>query len=139
MSKQKSEISDIKLIEMKVFTRKFSSLTSVEYQNQIPWPIKRVFFIASEELDERGNHAHKKCHQALLCINGEVSVKCFDGENEVSINLEFLRNLMLVPPGIWLTINFQPGSSIAVLASDEYLEEDYIRNLEDFQVFRRSI
>lgn len=139
MSEHKSEISDIEFIKMKVFTRKFSSLTSVEYQKQIPWPIERVFFIASEELDERGNHAHKKCHQAILCINGEVTIKCFDGENKVSYNLENFRNLMLVPPGIWLTINFQPGSSIAVLASENYLEEDYIRNLEDFHVYRRSL
>jgi hypothetical protein len=135
----KSDISGVEVKALNVFSREASQLSSVEFEKEIPWPIRRVFFIASQEDLERGNHAHKECIQAIICLTGEVDVYCSDGLEEKCFRLLKLSELLVVPPGIWVKLNFRPGSSITVLASQEYAEIDYIRSWEEFQAYRLSL
>ena len=139
MESKKSDISGIELKALNVFSRGASQLSSVEFEKEIPWSIRRVFFIASQEEQERGNHAHKACIQAIICLTGEVDVYCSDGLEEKCFRLLQMTELLVVPPGIWVKLNFRPGSSITVLASQEYVEMDYIRSWEEFQAYRLSI
>ncbi len=138
MKSLKNKISEIELIDLKVFSRETSQLSSVEFEEEIPWPIQRVFFIAGPEEIERGNHAHKECIQAIICLIGEVDIYCSDGESEKRFHLGNLSQLLIVPPGIWVKLKFNPGSSVSVLASHKYLETDYIRSWEEFQKYRLS-
>lgn len=134
----KSKVSDIELKKLTVFARGSSQLSSLEFEKEIPWPIRRVFFIASHGAQDRGDHAHKECIQAIICSAGKVHIHCFDGEKEKSFQLCNLGELLLVPAGIWLKINFQPESSITVLASQEFLESDYIRSWNEYMKYRLS-
>ena len=138
MKSVKNNISEIELKDLKAFSRETSQLSSVEFEEEIPWPIQRVFFITSPEEIERGNHAHKECIQAIICPIGEVDIYCSDGEREKRFHLSNLSQLLIVPPGIWIKLKLNPGSSISVLASHKYLELDYIRSWEEFKKYRLS-
>lgn len=111
-------------------------MSSLEFEKEIPWQIQRVFFINCVEKQNRGDHGHKLCIQAIVCLTGTVSIDCSDGMEEETYKLSSLSEILIVPPGIWLKIEFQPGSTIAVLASEKYSESDYIRNWEEFQEYR---
>ena len=138
MQNLKSKISDIEVKTLSVFSRKSSQLSSLEISQEVPWPIQRVFFITCLQEEVRGEHAHKECIQAILCTVGHVEIACLDGEEEKVYSLNSIEKLLIVPPGIWIKINFQPGSSITVLASEKFAESDYIRNWEEFQKYRQA-
>ncbi len=138
MQNLKNKITDIEIKTLSVFSRKSSQLSSLEMIQEISWPVKRVFFITCSKEEVRGEHAHKECIQAILCTVGHVEIACHDGEEEKIFSLSHIGDLLVVPPGIWITINFQPGSSITVLASEEFAESDYIRDWEEFQKYRQS-
>ena len=139
MKDVKTRISDIELKEIDVFSRGESNLATIEFERNVPWPIQRVFYISSLDKDERGNHAHKDCIQAIICLTGEVEIICFDGEEEVTIILKGLDKLLIVPSGIWIKLIFDPGTVISVLANQKYDEQDYIRDWQDFQVYRSTL
>lgn len=139
MNDVKSKISDIELKEIDVFSRGESSLATVEFERNVPWPIQRVFYISSLDKVERGNHAHKNCIQAIICLIGKVEIICFDGKGEVSIILNGLDKLLIVPPGIWIKLIFEPRTVVSVLANQKYDEQDYIRDWQDFQVYRSTL
>jgi hypothetical protein len=67
-----------------------------------------------------------------------VEIACLDGQDEKIFSLNNIGELLIVPPGIWIKINFQPGSSITVLASENFAESDYIRNWEEFLKYRQA-
>lgn len=138
MQNVKTRVSDIEIKTLSVFSRKSGQLSSLEISKEISWPVQRIFFITCLQEEVRGEHAHKKCIQAIFCTIGSVEIVCFDGEVEKSFNLKSMGEILIVPPGIWIRINFQSGSSIAVLASEKFAESDYIRNMEDFQKYRQS-
>lgn len=135
----KSKVSDIEIKVIDVFSQGESKLASVEFERNVPWPIQRVFYISSLDEVERGNHAHKECIQAIICLSGEVEIVCFDGEEEVNIILNGLDRLLIIPSGIWIKLKFKPETVISVLANQKYDEQDYIRNWQDFQVYRSTL
>ena len=138
MDRVKSKIADIELRNLSVFSREVSTLSSLDLEKEFPWSVQRVFFINSTQEQARGDHAHKECIQAIVCLSGEVEIYCHDGEEEASFNLSNLGQLLMVPTGIWLKIKFQAGSSITVLASQKFFEPDYIRSWEEFKRYRLS-
>lgn len=135
----KTKISDIELKAIDVFSQGESNLASVEFEKNVPWPIQRVFYISSLDKVERGNHAHKECIQAIICLTGEVEILCFDGEEEARILLNGIDKFLIVPSGIWIKLIFAAGTVISVLANQKYDERDYIRNWQDFQIFRSTL
>ncbi len=138
MQKNKSKINHIEVKALPVFSRNSSQLSSLEMIEEISWPPKRIFFVTSLQNEIRGGHAHKECIQAILCTVGHVEITCRDGEEEKIYNLNNIGELLVVPPGIWISIDFQPGSSITVLASEKFAESDYIRDWEEFQKYRHA-
>lgn len=101
----------------------------------IKFEFKRVYFL--HNLDPgitRGHHAHKELWQILLVTSGRFSIEVWDRKGtKFLFELEAFGDGLLLPPGYWRV--FQPlttDSTMAVFASHEYLEIDYIRNLEDF-------
>jgi dTDP-4-dehydrorhamnose 3,5-epimerase-like enzyme len=101
----------------------------------IEFEFKRVYFL--HDLDPgitRGHHAHKELWQILLVMGGRFSIEVWDRrDSKFSFELEAFGDGLLIPPGYWRI--FQPlaaQSSMAVFASHEYLEADYIRSLDEF-------
>lgn len=110
------------------------------YNNKtIPFVIKRIYYlydIAKEET--RGAHAHKQLFQLLIAAAGTFNVELDDANKKQIFCLNNPSEGLLIVPGIWRNLtNFSVGSVALVLVSEYYTEDDYIRNYEDFMVYRR--
>lgn len=110
------------------------NLTYVYNNIHLPFDVKRIFY--SYDIpggESRGAHAHKECHQFLIAASGSFEVALDDGVNKRTVLLNRPFYGLHVPPGIWAAEQgFSSGSICLVLASEGYLEDDYIRNYEDF-------
>ena len=134
MLNDRASISDVKISSSNLFSKGSGILTALSSKN-IGWKIERIFFISSELPEERGDHAHKTCKQVFVCVSGEVSIVCNDGNSEKEFQLSGLGNNLYVPPGIWVNINMSSKTSIAVITDKTYDESDYIRNWDDFMIY----
>ena len=110
------------------------SLTFLEAKKDIPFEIKRVYYIygvANEA--RRGFHAHKKLEQCLICVHGNCTILLDDGTERQETTLSDPGEGLYVGPGIWREMyDFSPGAVLLVLASDYYDESDYIREYSLF-------
>lgn len=113
-------------------TDKYGNLTPVEELVDIPFNIKRVYYITKVAKDiTRGFHAHRKLHQVLICLNGSVNIKVKTPREEAEFILDNPSVGLYIGPYIWREMyNFSEGAVLLVLASDYYHEDDYIRNFD---------
>jgi len=111
------------------------SLVALEGNHEIPFSIKRVYYMYNiKEGASRGCHAHKKLQQLLICINGQCSILLDNGLEKQEIVLSKKTEGIYIPPGIWHEIHACTTDVIIIsLASDYYDESDYIRNYDDFR------
>lgn len=113
------------------------ALTVIEAQKDVPFEIKRVYYIYNVEQDaRRGFHAHKKLEQYLICVNGSCKVDIDDGSEKSTVCLDNPNEGIYVGPKMWHEMyDFTDEAVLLVLASDYYDEADYIRNYGDFLQF----
>ncbi len=100
------------------------SLTVIE--KNVPFDIKRVFFIYNVDDSKRGFHKHKKTRQVAICIKGSC---------DILIEKETVQKFSLKNPEIGLLIepedyhwmeNFSDGTVLLILASEYFEYNDYI-------------
>lgn len=129
-----SSIHQCKLITLSRHHHENGNLTVVEDFNEVPFKIKRVYYLYDiPGGEERGGHAHKALYQLIVAISGSFTVNITDGKESKSITLNRPYEALLIVPGIWRTLdNFSSGSVCAVIASELYDENDYIRNYDEF-------
>jgi dTDP-4-dehydrorhamnose 3,5-epimerase-like enzyme len=113
------------------------SLTVGEVERELPFIPKRyfiVFNVPSREL--RGEHAHKKCAQFLICVAGSCQLLLDDGVNRREVLLNEPSQGVYMPPHIWGTqYQFSPDAALLVFASDLYDPADYLRTYEEFLTY----
>ena len=81
----------------------------------------------------RGNHAHKKTHQFVVCLAGMIKAMLWDRDGKRSFTLNSPAAGLYVPPMTWLTLVNQSAATVClVLASTAYEDVDYIRDKDDF-------
>jgi len=133
-TKSSTPINGVEIYYFKKIIDPRGSLSVGEFQKGIPFIPKRyflVFDVPNAEL--RGEHAHKKCHQFLICINGSCSVLADDGNDKTEINLNSKNLGLYLPPMIWgVQYKYSKDAILLVFASHYYDETDYIRNYNDF-------
>ena len=96
--------------------------------------LKRLFSIKSKKNSIRGNHAHKKCTQIIICINGACEVETNNGRKKKSFFLNNPELGLLIPPMVWSTQKYLERNTILnVLCNQYYDSEDYIHDYEDFK------
>lgn len=107
---------------------------SVIENDIVPFDIKRVYYLYDVPSgSERGGHAHKELKEFLVALSGSFDVVLKDGEEEQIVTLNKPYQGLLINPGIWRELqNFSSGSVCLVVASEVYIEEDYIRNFDAF-------
>ena len=130
-------VEDIKVINLNIFSKASGKLFAIENYVGVPWEIKRVFIVTTENFEIRGDHAHKNCNQAFVALSGQILLKSFDGSHETSFTLLPMKKSLCVPPHIWVNLEMSPGSVLMVLADKLFDEEDYIRNKQDFFNFSK--
>jgi len=109
-------------------------LTALEENREIPFNIKRVYYIYNVPKEiKRGFHAHKKLEQILISMRGSVKIKVDDGKEKKISELNDPSKGLYIGPGIWREMyDFSQNSVLLVLASEYYDEADYIRDYEEF-------
>lgn len=129
-------LQDCQLIELQNHVRGSARLTAVNVLEEIPWVIKRIFFIENVFPENRGDHAHKLCSQFFIPNSGQIEIICHDGRTEAHYFLKSLGQALLVPPGIWVKLVMESKSSVTVLTDQYYDAEDYINVWSQFLDFK---
>ena len=135
----KISVSDCLVIELPKIKNRSGNLTSIQNSIEIPFNIERIFYLYDIPGGEnRGDHAHIECHQFLIAGSGSFDVLLDDGKLKKLVKLNHPNKGLHIPPGIWSSeINFSSGSICLVLASHKYDEKDYIRDYQEFLIYKR--
>ena len=136
---KETTVEDIKIVDIPKIKDRRGNLSVIE-KDVTPFDIKRVYYLYDVPSDAyRGGHAHKKLQQFLVALSGSFDVHLKDGDKKITITLNKPNKGLLIVPGIWREIdNFSSGSVCLVLASQEFDEEDYIRDFKSFKLFKSS-
>ena len=98
-----------------------------------PFPVQRIFFVATRQHMSRGAHAHKLCNQFIICTLGKVKVLLDNGKQKIEYVLSSGDAGVLVPAGVWSKQTYLDiGTSILVLCDRAYEVEDYIHDYKDY-------
>ncbi len=110
------------------------SLIALESNKNIPFDIKRVYYIFGTTNDTvRGKHAHKTLEQVLVCTSGSCTILLDNGTEKQIIDLSNNTFGLYVGTNIWREMsNFSSGCVLMVLASNFHDEAEYIRNYDEF-------
>ncbi len=112
-------------------------LVVVEENKDIPFDIKRVYYIYDTLTDvTRGFHAHKCLEQILICVHGSCKIHLDNGTETEEVLLDKPYEGLYISNDIWREMyDFSPDAVLLVLASQYYDEADYIRNYDEFLRF----
>jgi dTDP-4-dehydrorhamnose 3,5-epimerase-like enzyme len=128
-----------KVLEFKEFGDERGSLVVAEGSGfDVPFDIRRVFYMYGSDPDiRRGNHANRYTKFVLINVSGSSKVLVDDGTRQEVIVLDKPRMGLYLGPMVWKEMyDFSPDSVLLVLASEHYIENEYIR---DYEAFRREV
>ncbi|GAB7392824.1 FdtA/QdtA family cupin domain-containing protein [Enterobacter asburiae] len=110
------------------------SLVALEEENNIPFSIKRVYYIFdTKEGVRRGFHAHKKLKQVVIAVKGSCRFLLDDGTERIEVVLDNPAQGLLIESCIWREMyDFSSDCVLMVLADSHYDENDYIRDYDAF-------
>lgn len=133
----KANVDDIKIIDIPKIMDYRGNLAVIE-NDIIPFKIKRIYYLYDIPGGSyRGGHAHKKLYQFIIALSGSFEVVLKDTKKTKKILLNNPSKGLLITPGIWRELeNFSSGAVCLVIASEEYEEDDYIRDFNKFLLKR---
>ena len=125
----------VELIELPKILDKRGNLSFFENSNQIPFDIKRTYWIYDVPGGElRGSHAFKKSHEFIIALSGSFDIVLNDGNKEKKYSLNRSYHGLYVPNLLWRRLeNFSTNSLALIVSSISYDGADYIRNFEEFK------
>ena len=134
-----SSVHDLAVVKLQQLRDKRGLLVPIELPKVVPFPVKRLFWISDVPVDGvRGAHAHKACHQFMICVAGRLTVEAFDGKAEQRFDL-IGGQALHVPPAIFSTERFiEQGSILLVLCDQKYEHDDYLMERNALVEFRRQ-
>ena len=111
------------------------SLTVGEFDKSIPFAAKRYFMVFDvPSVETRGEHAHRLCHQFLICVRGSCAVVADVGAHRQEFLLDRPDVGIHLPPMVWgIQYKYSADAVLLVYASHYYDSADYIRNYAEFR------
>lgn len=127
---------DYKIINFKIFGDERGSLTAIEGNKDIPFDIKRVFYIYGTKGKHvvRGDHANRKSKFVLLMLSGSCKVKVYDKKGNLAeiIELDSPEKGLYLDKMVWKEMTeFSDNSVMLVLSSEPFDNDEYIDTLEE--------
>ena len=138
--KKKLLIKNCEIIDLNKKFDKRGKLVIVENNKEVPFKIKRIYYIYEvEKSKDRGGHAHRKLSQLLIAIKGTLKISIYIGKKQRKYSLSDPSKGLLIPPGIWVDkINFLNNAIALAIVDDVYKEKDYLRKFDDYLKFLKS-
>ncbi len=127
-------VAGVRIHRLRVARDLRGSLAVGEFADEVPFEVKRFFTVYDvPSQDVRGEHAHRTCHQFLLCVAGSAEVLVDDGRNREHIVLDEPSVGVYMPPMTWGTqFRYSDDAVLLVFASHRYDPGDYIRSYDEF-------
>jgi len=127
-------MSTVKLVNFKALGDERGGLVSLEGNRDIPFDIKRVYYIYDTEIGvARGFHAHRDLKQIAICVKGSCKFIIDNGRDREEITLDSPLKGILIESMQWREMHdFSTDCVLMVLASELYDESDYIRDYQEF-------
>ncbi|MBS4689684.1 WxcM-like domain-containing protein [Aeromonas sobria] len=124
----------IKLIPLQAHGDDRGSLIALEEGKNIPFPVKRVYYLfKTKEGVRRGFHAHKALKQVAIAVRGSCRFVLDDGNERVEVLLDDPAHGLLIESFMWREMyEFSEDCVLMVLADQLYDESDYIRDYDEF-------
>jgi dTDP-4-dehydrorhamnose 3,5-epimerase-like enzyme len=125
---------EVKLVDFQQHGDERGYLVAVEEGKEIPFQIKRVYYIYETAKNvRRGYHAHKSLQQILFCVHGACTIHLDDGKECVEVRLDKPYEGLYISNRMWREMyDFTEDAVLMVLASELYDEADYIRDYQEF-------
>jgi dTDP-4-dehydrorhamnose 3,5-epimerase-like enzyme len=120
------------------YCQSYKELPNLKIIEKEAWPfiVNRMFFIQDvRKLGVRGKHAHKSCWQFIFPLAGSIDIKIKNHTGESVVSVDSSANFgMVVPPMNWVEVRIlRPKTVVAVMCSQEYDENDYIRDWKTYE------
>lgn len=126
-------LNAVKWIELPSNVDTRGVLTSIEGGIDIPFTIKRVFYM-HHIISERGGHAHRDTDQVVIAIAGSFKMDLSDGVTKKAFQLDDPKHGLYIPRMIFIHIyDFSPGAVCCVLANTHYDIKKSIRSWEEYK------
>lgn len=135
-----SKVVGVTLHTLRAVSDMRGSLSVGEFERDIPFTPKRYFLVYGVPTAEtRGEHAHLKCHQFLIAVNGSARVVADDGDTRQEFALDRNNLGLYLPPMTWgIQYRYSHNAVLLVFASDNYDPNDYVRDYEKFMELVRA-
>ena len=132
-------LDDVRILNLPKIHDPRGNLSFVESSKPIPFDIQRVYWIYDVPGGaKRGSHAFKKNREFIIALSGSFDVCLNDGFREQRFSLNRSYYGIYIPRMLWRTIeNFSTNSLALILSSTAYDEDDYIRDLETFELQKK--
>lgn len=127
-----------KIIELPKIHDPRGNLSFFEYPSQLPFQIKRTYWIYDVPGGEtRGSHAFKEQQEVIIALSGSFDIVINDGENETIYSLNRSYYGLFIPKMYWRRLENFSTNSLALIVSDKnYDSNDYIRNFDDYKIIK---
>ena len=127
-------MNKIELLNLPKILDERGNLSFIQEGKQIPFPMKRVYWIYDVPGGElRGSHAFKETDELIVALSGSFDVVLHNGKEELKYQLNRSYYALYLPRLTWRKLdNFSTNSLAMVIASREYNEADYIRDFDQF-------
>ncbi len=132
-----STVNDCRIIDIRRYSDTRGFLSVVEGGLDIPFEIKRIYYLYMVPEAARGAHAHKELQQLLIATSGSAEVIMDDGKEKKTFVLNQPWKGLLVVPGLWRDLeHFTKDAVVMCLASEKYDATDYIRDYNEFLAYK---
>lgn len=140
MDSRKSTVNDCHIIDLRKIHDVRGNLTPIEGGVDIPFGVKRIYYLYDVPSGEsRGAHAHKALQQLIVAANGSFTITLDDGKEKKAFTLNRPYQGLLIIPGIWRDLDdFSSGAVLLCLASEHYDASDYIRDYDQFLNYKKQ-
>lgn len=127
-------VNGVRLHRMPTFSDMRGALSVGDFHADLPFVPQRYFTVFNVPSQEtRGEHAHRRCHQFLICVHGSVRVLADDGQHREEFTLDSSSLGIHLPPMTWGTqYRYSSDAVLLVFASEAYDATEYIRSYDEF-------